>query len=133
LHNLFPNQADLHIYTLGNETIAPFRLNPFAFETDDHPEHSLLRIHTDLLKTVFQASFSFQSTTLETALHEIYEDKGWDFVSGLNTRLPDWSKRELYPIFPTLSDFYAKLSARPHTTLKNPIGRYWQSRLMLCC
>ena len=46
---------------------------------------------------------------LETALHEIYEDKGWDLTSGVNYRLPDWKQRHIYPIYPTMTDLYYKV------------------------
>ena len=105
-------QADVRIYTLGNETIAPFRLNPFEFETDDTPGNASLVNHIDFLKAVFNAAFILYAPMpyiLEIALHEIYEEKGWDLSSGLNTRLPKWAERHFYPIFPTLTDLYHKI------------------------
>src|SRR5579859_2013315 len=105
-------QADVRIYTLGNETIAPFRLNPFEFETDDTPGNASLVNHIDFLKAVFNSAFILYAPMpyiLEIALHEIYEEKGWDLTSGLNTRLPKWSERHSYPIFPTLTDLYHKV------------------------
>ena len=105
---------DVHVYTLGNENIAPFRFNPFEFETTDIPGSGALLNHVDFLKAVFNAAFVLYAPMpyiLETALHEIYQDKGWDIASGRNTRLPDadWSKRHLYPIFPTLTELYQKV------------------------
>jgi hypothetical protein len=105
-------RADARIYTLGNENIAPFRLNPFEFETDDRPGSASVTNHIDFLKAVFNAAFILYAPmpyVLEVALHEIYEDKGWDLASGLNVRLPKWSERHLYPIFPTLTDLYYKI------------------------
>lgn len=114
LYSAFAGRADLHVYTLGNELVAPFRLNPFEFETGDHPEQSSILNHIDFLKAVFNAAFILYAPmpyVLETAIHEVYEDKGWDLASGHNTRLPDWSERHLYPIFPTLADLYRKVEA----------------------
>jgi hypothetical protein len=48
-------------------------------------------------------------------------------------RLPDWSKRGLYPIFPTLSDLYAKLSAHPHTTSKEPYKKVLAEQVDALC
>lgn len=105
-------RADVRIYTLGNENIAPFRLNPFEFETDDTPGSASVVNHVDFLKAVFNAAFILYAPmpyVLETALHEVYEDKGWDLATGLNNRLPRWTDRHLYPIFPTLTDLYRRV------------------------
>lgn len=112
LRNRFARRADVRIYTLANENIAPFRLNPFEFETDDTPGSASVVNHIDFLKAVFNAAFILYAPmpyVLEIALHEIYEDKGWDLATGINTRLPRWSERHLHPIFPTLSDLYYKI------------------------
>ncbi|MBV9229126.1 MAG: ATP-binding protein, partial [Chloroflexi bacterium] len=112
LHSALPPGQQLRVYTLGNELVAPFRLNPFEFETGDDPENSSLLTHIDFLKAVFNAAFVLYSPmpqVLEEALHEIYEDRGWDLTSGINRRLPDWSERHKYPIFPTLTDLYYKV------------------------
>lgn len=106
--------ADVRVYTVGNEKIAPFRFNPFEFETNDTPGSGSVLSHIDFLKAVFNAAFILYAPMpyiLETALHEIYEDKGWELASGRNVRLPDaeWVKRHTYPIFPTLTDLYRKI------------------------
>ncbi len=65
---LIPN---LRIYCLGNETIAPFRLNPFEFETNDQPGSVSILSHIDNLKAVFNAAFILYAPmpyVLETAL-----------------------------------------------------------------
>jgi Helicase HerA, central domain len=112
LHSTFTPRSTLRVYTLGNEMVAPFRLNPFEFETDDDPGSASLLTHIDFLKAVFNAAFPLYAPmpqVLETALHEIYEDRGWDLTSGINMRLPDWSKRHEIPIFPTMTDLYYKV------------------------
>ncbi len=112
LRSALASRADLRIYTLGNEMIAPFRLNPFEFETDDEPGSGSLLTHIDFLKAVFNAAFALWAPmpqVLEEALHEVYEDKGWDLTSGINRRVPNWSERHSYPIFPTLTDLYHKV------------------------
>ncbi len=112
LRNSLRERADVRVYTLGNEMIAPFRLNPFEFETTDDPANAALLTHIDFLKAVFNAAFILYAPmphVLETALHEVYEDKGWDIASGANIRVPDWHERHRYPIFPTLTDLYQKV------------------------
>ena len=105
---------DLRIYSLGDETLAPFRINPFEFDcglTNGGPQ---LLSHIDLLKVIFNNAFILYAPmpyVLETALHEIYEDKGWNMATGENVRLnaDSWNSKQLYPIFPTLSDLYKKV------------------------
>jgi DNA helicase HerA-like ATPase len=105
---------DLRVFTLGNDRVAPFRFNPFEFETEDDPERSLLLAHIDLLKAVFNAAFVLYAPmpyVLEMALHEVYEDRGWSLASGRNLRLSpaDWRHRDALPIFPTLGDLARKV------------------------
>jgi hypothetical protein len=104
---------DLQVFTLGDETVAPFRLNPFEFEiTPTGRIH--VQTHIDYLKSVFNAAFILYAPmpyVLETCLHEIYQDKGWDLTTGQNRRLPaNLRGREAdYPLFPTLTDLYHKI------------------------
>jgi DNA helicase HerA-like ATPase len=114
LHSAYAGRTKLHVYTLGNEMVAPFRLNPFEFETDDEPGSASLLTHIDFLKAVFNAAFPLYAPmpqVLEAALYEIYEDRGWDLTSGINIRLPEseWSQRHKYPIYPTMTDLYYKV------------------------
>lgn len=107
--------SDLLVFTLGNDAVAPFRLNPFEFETGDTPTNLPLLAHIDFLKAVFNAAFILYAPmpyVLETALYQIYQDKGWNLATEMNVRLPDeeWKNRHRYPIFPTLSDLYAKVA-----------------------
>ncbi len=106
---------ELRIYTLGNESVAPFRLNPFEFDLGPTPGGATLLLpHIDLLKAVFNAAFILYAPmpyVLEIALHEVYEDKGWVLATGENVHLSaaDWTRRDAYPIFPTLSDLSTKV------------------------
>ena len=114
LRRAMASLTDVRVYTLGNEMVAPFRFNPFEFETDDRVGSGSVLSHVDFLKTVFNAAFVLYAPmpyVLETALHEIYEDKGWDLASGRNLRLPDsdWTRRHAYPLFPMLTDLYRKI------------------------
>lgn len=112
LRGALASRVPLRVYTLGNEMVAPFRLNPFEFETDDDPANISLLTHIDFLKAVFNAAFPLYAPmpqVLEEALHEVYEDKGWELASGTNRRLPNWLERQNYPIFPTLTDLYNKV------------------------
>ncbi|HRW46791.1 MAG TPA: DUF87 domain-containing protein [Caldilinea sp.] len=105
---------DLRIYTLGDERSAPFRLNPFAFAIGDAQHRIHVQTHIDFLKAVFNAAFVLYAPmpyVLETCLHEIYTDKGWDLATGVNLRLPlaQQGSEADWPVFPTLSDLYHKV------------------------
>lgn len=92
--------ADLQVFTLGNENLSPFRLNPFEF-----PDGIPVGVHIDLLRSVFHASFGMWTPlpqVLETCLYRIYEDRGWDVTANRNRRLDADADRAA--AFPTLTD-----------------------------
>jgi hypothetical protein len=106
--------TDLQIYTLGDETIAPFRLNPFEFEIAGPDRRVHVQTHIDFLKSVFNAAFILYAPmpyVLETCLHEVYQDRGWDLTTSQNRRLPpqEQGKERNWPVFPTLEDLYHKI------------------------
>jgi hypothetical protein len=106
--------GNLRIYTLGDERFAPFRINPFVFEIFDLNNRIHVQTHIDFLKSVFNAAFILYAPmpyVLETCLHEIYQDKGWDLTTGQNRRLPlkERGHEDRWPVFPTLTDLYNKI------------------------
>jgi hypothetical protein len=73
-------------FSLGDETVSPFRLNPFEIM-----KGVKVQTHLDALKSVFNASFEMYSPmpqVLEKALNMIYGVRGWDLVQNKNRRLP---------------------------------------------
>lgn len=75
------------VYTIGDETISPFRLNPFEIM-----KGVKVQSHIDALMSVFQASFEMYAPmpqVLGKALCEIYRTRGWDLVQNRNMRLPE--------------------------------------------
>ncbi len=73
-------------FSLGDETVSPFRLNPFEIM-----KGVKVQTHLDALKSVFNASFEMYSPmpqVLEKALNAIYYVRGWDLVQNKNRRLP---------------------------------------------
>jgi hypothetical protein len=73
-------------FSLGDETVSPFRLNPFEIM-----KGVKVQTHLDALKSVFNASFEMYSPmpqVLEKALNAIYGVRGWDLVQNKNRRLP---------------------------------------------
>lgn len=80
-----PDFPDLRIYTLGDETVSPFRINPFQFV----PGMNLIT-HLDNLKAIFNAAFPMYASMpymLEEAIVRCYEDCGWDLVHSTNTNV----------------------------------------------
>ena len=104
----------LRVFTLGDERWAPFRLNPFEFEIADEDHRIHVQTHIDFLKSVFNAAFILYAPmpyVLETCLHEIYEDRGWDLTTSQNRRLPPQERgnEARWPVFPTMTDLYHKI------------------------
>lgn len=109
--------SDLHVFTLGDNNISPFRINPFEIM----PGISV-QTHIDLLKAVFNASFFMWGPlphVLERCIHDIYADKGWDLTTGQNPRGTHKNAN------PTLTDLYNKvdevvdsLGYSPETTME---------------
>jgi len=115
-----PAFSGLRVYTLGDERSAPFRLNPFEFDVTaaDERVRTHVQTHIDYLKSVFNAAFVLYAPMpyiLDMALHEVYQDKGWDLASGINLRLSAYQAKQRlaperqYPVFPTLTDLWHKV------------------------
>ncbi|MDR1978127.1 MAG: DUF87 domain-containing protein [Synergistaceae bacterium] len=98
---------DLQVFTLGSETVSPFRINPFEFS----PGGELLT-HIDSIKAVFNAAFPMYASMpyiLEAAIIEIYRDKGWDLATSTNRYLKDLHGDEFFDYLPTLQDLFDKI------------------------
>lgn len=98
---------NLRIFTLGNESVSPFRLNPFEF-----PRGVEVLTHIDYLKAVFNAAFPMYASMpylLEEAIVEVYLDKGWELATSTN-RYFDWdSASDWTDYLPTLEDLFGKI------------------------
>lgn len=97
-----PRFKGLNIFTVGDETISPLRLNPFEV-----PKGILVQVHVDYLKSLFSAAFVLYPPmpyVLEQSIQEIYEDRGWDLARNVN-----WRSKDSERLFPTLSDLAAKV------------------------
>lgn len=95
----------LQVFTLGNENVSPFRLNPFEV-----PPNIPVSVHLDLLRSVFSSSFGMWTPlpqVLEQCLYRIYEDKGWNLTFNSNYRTENQEFINL--AFPTLTDLYNKV------------------------
>lgn len=102
------------VYTLGDETTNPFRINPFQFEVHETGKHGTVQTHIDYLKSVFNAAFALYPPmpyVLEICLHEVYTDRGWNLVSNENEKLSAANRSNLldWPVFPTLEELHKKI------------------------
>ncbi len=91
-----PGYEDLLIFTLGDETTAPFRLNPFELQPGVRVE-----AHLELLNVAINAAmpqFGVLPTIIEEALENVYARYGWE--------LTDRAGENEARLFPTLADFY---------------------------
>ena len=97
-----PRFRDLRVFTVGDDTASPLRLNPFEV-----PPGILIQTHIDYIKSLFSAAFVLYPPmpyVLEQSVQEIYEDRGWDVALNTNSR-GSQSDRS----YPTLSDLAAKV------------------------
>jgi Helicase HerA, central domain len=70
----------IRVFTVGRESVAPLRLNPFEV-----PPGIDVSTHLDLLKTVFMGSMALWiplPQVLEQSLIELYTERGWSFSTG---------------------------------------------------
>lgn len=101
-------KGKLGVYGFGGGVSLPLRLNPLA------PVHGVpLGRHIDMLKAVFNASFSMfagMQYVLEEALLEIYTERGWSLYSSGNAYLDDRpSLDDLSALTPNLQDLHDKI------------------------
>jgi hypothetical protein len=115
---------DLRIYTIGDATISPIKLNPFYLLPGVLP-----LTHIDHLKAIFNASFSLYGPMpyiLEHCLHTVYVKKGWNLTGGVHPHFLDPKGRvdgskylepEHYYTFPTLDELQAEVESYVRDTL----------------
>lgn len=92
---------NLLVFTLGDETTAPFRLNPFELLPGVR-----LEVHLEALNVAINAAmpqFGVLPSIIEEALEEIYTAKGWRLTDVGPEDEDNSPDRRL---FPTLAEFY---------------------------
>ena len=92
-----PKFKGLRVFSVGDETISPIRLNPFQV-----PKGILIQSHIDYLQALFGAAFVLYPPmpyVLSMSIQRVYEEKGWDLTRNINTRGDDSPS-----CFPTLDD-----------------------------
>jgi len=92
---------DILVFTLGNESIAPFRLNPFEFFEGEN-----ISSRVDMIRAAIESSFEMEAAIpqiIEKAIYNAYEKYGWDIGLSLNMRFENPFSREVNA-FPMLED-----------------------------
>src|SRR5665213_2850410 len=95
-------QKELRVYSIGDDSPTPLRINPFEFS-----EEVSLSKHVDMLKAVFNASFPMfagMNYVLEDAIIAVYQERGWNIYTSENVYLKNNSDQDRFYLFPTLSD-----------------------------
>jgi len=94
-----PGFQDLLIFTLGDDSTAPFRFNPFELMPGIR-----LETHIGRLETCFNAAlpqFGILPSIVAEAIDEIYAAEGWMF----SDRAEEFESR----LFPTMKDLYSAI------------------------
>lgn len=98
--------SDLLIFTLGKDTVAPFRLNPFEF----YP-HESITSRVDMIQASIEAAFEMEAAIpqiIERAIYECYEDYGWNIATNQNKYYGVHAFDDGVYAFPTLEDLIEK-------------------------
>jgi hypothetical protein len=98
---LAKKRDDILVFTLGDDRVAPFRINPFEILKGES-----ISSRIDMIKANIEAAFDMEAAIpqiIEAALYECYEAYGWDIATSKNSRYDDPFANGIYS-FPTLSD-----------------------------
>lgn len=98
---LTTKDKDILIFTLGDDSVAPFRINPFEFFKGEN-----ITSRVDMIKANIEAAFDMEAAIpqiIESALYKCYENYGWDIASSTNNRYENPFADGIYS-FPTLRD-----------------------------
>ena len=98
---------DMLIFTLGKDTVAPFRLNPFEFFP-----HESITSRVDMILASIEASFDMEAAIpqlIESAIYQCYEDCGWNIASNRNSIYGASAFDDGVYAFPTLEDLVNKV------------------------
>ena len=94
-----PGFGEFLVFTLGDETTSPFRINPFELLPGVR-----LEAHLGRVQTCFDAAlpqFGILPSIIAESLEMVYRDKGW--------KLTDRGREDPQRLFPTMRDMYAKV------------------------
>lgn len=104
---LINRDKDLVVFTLGNEMVSPFRINPFELI-----EGEVISAHVDMIKAAFTSAFPMEASMpqiLEEAIYNIYKKKGWNIDTNENEEYGDEAFKSKENCFPILSDLLVEM------------------------
>lgn len=99
---LISKDKDLMVFTLGNEMVSPFRINPFELIKGE-----VISAHVDMIKATFTTAFPMEASMpqiLEEAIYNVYQKKGWNIDTNENELYGDDAFNPDVNSFPILSD-----------------------------
>ncbi len=99
---------DIVVFTLGNETLAPFRINPFELIKGE-----VISSHIDMVKATFTSAFPMEASMpqiLEEAIYKCYEKKGWNIDTNENDLYGESAFDADKDCFPILSELLLELN-----------------------
>ena len=101
----------LRVFTLGDESVAPFRLNPLEILPGVRVESHLAQ-----LRACFEAAlptFGPLPSLIEESLHQVYQDHGWELTDRGRAWAAPPSMSQDEPVeqrlMPTLGELYAAI------------------------
>jgi hypothetical protein len=98
---------DVIVFTLGDETVAPFRLNPFELIKGE-----VISSHIDMVKATFTTAFPMEASMpqiLEEAIYKCYKNKGWNINTNENDVYREKAFDPNVNSFPVLSELLTAL------------------------
>lgn len=99
--------GDVFVFTLGNESIAPFRINPFELVKGE-----VISAHIDMVKATFTSAFPMEASMpqiLEEAIVKCYENKGWSIDSNTNSLYEKPFGEDIEKSFPIMSELLEEI------------------------
>lgn len=99
--------GDVYVFTLGNESIAPFRINPFELVKGE-----VISAHIDIVKATFTSAFPMEASMpqiLEEAIVKCYENKGWSIDTNSNSLYDDPFNKDKEKSFPIMSELLEEM------------------------
>ena len=104
---LLEKDKDLIVFSLGNDKLAPFRINPFELLPGEN-----ISSHIDMIKAAFTSAFPMEGSMpqiMEEAIIRCYENHGWSIELNENLDYGDYAYLPDCDSFPMLSELLATL------------------------
>lgn len=101
------DKEKIYYFTLGNQNVAPFYINPFEiFEGES------ITSRVDMIKATMQSAFDMEAAMpqlIEAAAYDVYKRKGWNinnstWINPDTNKIDDPFKTDSFA-FPTLNDY----------------------------